>query len=79
MPGEEAKVLYDYFLTKLAALYGEQEKIYPGAFGQYMNIEMVNDGPVTLVVDSIKDPKAVKKWEAMKAREAKAAAKKTAS
>ena len=36
-----------------------------------MMIDITNDGPVTLVLDSIKDPKAVKKLEAKKAREAK--------
>ena len=43
----------------------------PGAFGQYMNIETVCDGPVTLVWESQKDPKAVAKLEKLKAREAK--------
>lgn len=36
-----------------------------------MNIEMTCDGPVTLVIESVKDAKAVKKFEAMKVREAK--------
>ena len=57
MDGEKAKTLYDYFLNRLETLYGAKDKIFPGAFGQYMNIEQVNDGPVTLVIDSIKDPK----------------------
>lgn len=37
----------------------ELKYIYPGSFGNYMNIETVCDGPVTLVIDSVKDPKAV--------------------
>ena len=44
--------------------------VFPGAFGQYMNIEMVNDGPVTLIIESNKDPKALKKLEARQDREA---------
>ena len=36
----------------------------PGAFGQHMDIEMVNDGPVTLVIESKKDPREVKKLAA---------------
>ena len=36
-----------------------------------MNIETVCDGPVTLVWESQKDPKAVAKLEKLKAREAK--------
>ena len=42
-----------------------------------MNIEMVNDGPVTLIWESKKDPKAVDKLEKIKAREAKQAAQRT--
>jgi heme exporter protein D len=36
-----------------------------------MNVEIVGDGPVTLVIDSIKDEKAMKKLEKQKEREAK--------
>ena len=36
-----------------------------------MNVEIVGDGPVTLVIDSIKDEKALKKLEAVKKREQK--------
>ncbi len=43
----------------------------PGSFGNYMNIEMTCDGPVTLVIESVKDAKAVKKLEAKKLREAR--------
>ena len=39
-----------------------------------MNIDMTNDGPVTLIWESQKDPKAVAKLEKLKAREAKIAA-----
>lgn len=35
-----------------------------------MNIETVADGPVTLVIDSIKDEKALKKQEQGKKRQA---------
>ena len=62
MPGEQALVLYNQFLEHLRKLY-KPEKVQPGAFGQYMNIEMVGDGPVTLVIDSIKDEKAQRKME----------------
>jgi hypothetical protein len=37
--------------------------VYPGAFGEYMNVEIVGDGPVTIVIDSVKDEKAEKKLE----------------
>jgi len=39
-----------------------------------MNIEMTNDGPVTLILESQKDPKAIAKLEKLKVREAKVAA-----
>jgi len=45
--------------------------VQPGSFGNYMNIEMTCDGPVTLVIESVKDAKAVKKLEAKKIREAR--------
>ena len=45
--------------------------IQPGSFGNYMNIEMTCDGPVTMVIESVKDEKAVKKLEAKKIRDAR--------
>ena len=63
MNGEQAKVLYNHFLQKLETLYGKKDKIFPGAFGEHMHIEQVNDGPVTITVDSIKETKAQAKWE----------------
>ena len=39
-----------------------------------MNIETTCDGPCTLILESVKDPKAVAKLEKMKAREAKISA-----
>ncbi len=46
---DEAKKLYDFFVQKL------QEKNIPvktGRFGEYMEVQIVNDGPVTIIVDS---------------------------
>jgi hypothetical protein len=43
-----------------------------------MNVEIVGDGPVTLVIDSIKDEKAAKKLEKQQLRAAKQAEQKTA-
>lgn len=36
-----------------------------------MNVEIVGDGPVTLIIDSVKDEKAQKKYEKQLEREAK--------
>ena len=84
MAGDSARELYEQFLQKLSAdflqmrnkssIQSEKVPVLPGAFGEYMNIDMTNDGPVTLVWESQKDPKAVAKLEKLKAREAKIAA-----
>ena len=73
MANEPARELYNQFLQKLstefvtmrnkAGIQSEKEPVLPGAFGEYMNIETVCDGPVTLVWESQKDPKAVAKLE----------------
>jgi len=48
MRGEEAKALYEEFNDKL----NEKIKTYPGVFGAEMLINIVNDGPVTIIIDS---------------------------
>ena len=69
MQNESAQILYNKFLEHLRTIYAA-DKVKPGAFGQYMNVEIVGDGPVTLVIDSIKDEKAQKKLEKQIEREA---------
>ena len=51
-------------------LYGEENKIFPGAYGEHMNILMDNDGPTTFVIES-KDPKLNKKLSKIKGKEEK--------
>ena len=51
---EEAVVLYNDFVEKLKKNYAP-DRIKTGQFGAYMNVHLVNDGPVTLIVDSEKD------------------------
>ena len=70
MENGKARAMYESFLEYLGKQY-KPERIWPGAFGQYMNVEIVGDGPVTLVIDSIKDEKAMKKMENMEKRKAK--------
>ena len=36
--------------------------VQPGAFGEHMEINSVADGPVTLVIESVRDPKVVAKF-----------------
>ena len=47
---EIAKPLYDSFVTKLSELVGK--KVGTGEFGAMMQVELVNDGPVTIIIDS---------------------------
>lgn len=47
---EHARPLYDQFIAQLTAALGRP--VQTGEFGAYMSIALVNDGPVTLVIDS---------------------------
>lgn len=46
---EEAKILYEYFMKKLKEL--GVAKVEGGEFGAEMSVRIVNDGPVTLVLE----------------------------
>ena len=50
-----ARRLYEQFVTQLRA--GTDLTIETGIFGAHMGIELVNDGPVTFVLDSREAPK----------------------
>ena len=47
---EVAEPLYDYFNQVLREQYGLQ--VETGRFGANMQVDFVNDGPVTIIVDS---------------------------
>jgi D-tyrosyl-tRNA(Tyr) deacylase len=49
MIGSEAEPLFDYFVRRLRARGVDVET---GSFGAMMDVELVNDGPVTLIWDS---------------------------
>jgi len=51
MKTEEAQKFYNKFLDKLRAAY-KPEKIKDGKFGAMMNVSLVNDGPVTIIIDT---------------------------
>ena len=51
MKSAPAKEFYDQFLAKLRTDY-PLNKIQDGIFGSMMDVALVNDGPVTLVIDS---------------------------
>lgn len=46
---EEANMLYDKFVKELQ---DKGLKVATGCFGEHMVVEIINDGPVTLLVDS---------------------------
>jgi D-tyrosyl-tRNA(Tyr) deacylase len=48
-PPEEASRLYEYFLSLVRAA---NVKVETGEFGAMMEVELVNDGPVTIFLDS---------------------------
>lgn len=48
-PPEEAEPLYERFC---AALRAEGVRVETGVFGARMELELVNDGPVTIVLDT---------------------------
>lgn len=49
-PPDQAKQLYNHFLTTLKSTY--PMNIATGEFGANMQVELVNDGPVTIIIDS---------------------------
>jgi D-aminoacyl-tRNA deacylase len=50
-PPEKGKALYEEFLAALKAL---DVKVETGVFQAHMSVELTNDGPVTLLLDSDK-------------------------
>ncbi len=50
-PPQKAKELYEFYVRHLRSLLGDQ-KVETGMFGAMMRVELVNDGPVTIWLDS---------------------------
>jgi D-tyrosyl-tRNA(Tyr) deacylase len=42
--------LYEKFVTRLSVLLGKT--VFTGEFGAMMQVELVNDGPVTIIIDT---------------------------
>jgi len=56
MPPTQAKEFYASFVAAVRKAYlGGSERVKDGEFGAMMEVELVNDGPVTLQIDSRKD------------------------
>jgi D-aminoacyl-tRNA deacylase len=47
---EKANVLYEYFINKLKKDY-LSEKIFSGVFSAHMKVNILNDGPVTILLE----------------------------
>lgn len=47
---EQAEPLYDYFNNRLRSEYGLP--VETGRFGADMQVDFINDGPVTILIDS---------------------------
>ncbi len=54
MSSEQSKEFYEKFVSLLRRMY-KPEKIQDGKFGAYMKVDIQNDGPVTILLDSKKD------------------------
>ena len=48
---EKASTLYNQFISHLEYLLGK--KIQTGVFGAMMAVSLVNDGPVTIIIDTV--------------------------
>jgi D-tyrosyl-tRNA(Tyr) deacylase len=51
---QSAEVLYKYFINCLQIILGEH-RVAAGVFRTMMDIELINDGPVTLMLESKKE------------------------
>jgi D-tyrosyl-tRNA(Tyr) deacylase len=47
---KRASMLYDKFVNEMKDYY-EKEKVFEGVFAAYMKIKLVNDGPVTIILE----------------------------
>ncbi len=57
MKYEPAQKLYTYFLEKMQQVADENAteakvRVFPGVFGGDMKVEIVNDGPITIILDT---------------------------
>ncbi|MFN0157848.1 MAG: D-aminoacyl-tRNA deacylase [Bacteroidota bacterium] len=48
---EEAEPLYEHFVARMRTALGEQ-RVATGVFGAMMKVHLVNDGPVTILIES---------------------------
>ncbi|WIA13316.1 hypothetical protein OEZ85_006899 [Tetradesmus obliquus] len=51
MGPDKARDFYQSFVERMRAAY-QPDRVHDGVFGAMMNVELVNDGPVTFMLDS---------------------------
>ena len=51
MHADLARVFYSDFVNLVKKMY-KAEKVFDGEFQAYMNVELQNDGPTTLILDT---------------------------
>lgn len=56
MPSEEAKKVFDIFLERIRERI---DRVESGIFQAYMDVSLINDGPVTIILDS-KEAKSIR-------------------
>lgn len=49
MPPDKARVMYAQFVDRVKELFGS-DRVHDGEFGAYMQVSLVNDGPVTILL-----------------------------
>ena len=54
MGGDKAKDMYNTILSELRSQHNEQ-RIKEGQFGAMMEVNIANDGPVTIEIESLAD------------------------
>ncbi|TRY62601.1 hypothetical protein TCAL_05752 [Tigriopus californicus] len=54
MSGEQSKEFYHQFLSEIRSQY-QSDKVKDGRFGALMEVNITNDGPVTLEIESLAD------------------------
>uniref|UniRef100_A0A0R3SAV6 D-aminoacyl-tRNA deacylase n=2 Tax=Hymenolepis diminuta TaxID=6216 RepID=A0A0R3SAV6_HYMDI len=52
MAPTSSRSVYESFLTKVRAELKDPARVKDGAFGKMMDVSLVNDGPVTITLDS---------------------------
>lgn len=51
MGADDARVFFNRFVDHVKKTY-QEDKVQTGEFQAYMNVELQNDGPVTLIMDT---------------------------